>query len=382
LIKNGLHNFSLAGIFKYLVAGLFLVSCSRIILKNETFPTTASWPQWGGNPQRTHYMPVHVDLPLELKWTRSASSAIGKSLVTIDGYVVYGTKDGRIECVSTMSGEKKGQIKIRGNFEATCVVRHGSLFVLRRVSQPALQSFDLKTGKSGWAQEAGMCLSEPLIVDDHIYITTSDGKFTSYHIKDGSRQWSVQLDAPSQAGPSYSDGVLVLGNDKGFLCAYDTLSQLIWKTKIPGAIVTPQAVSDGLIFFGAQDQKFYAFNLKDGKERWSFPTNGRLYSGCAAGPDCVVFGSTDQSVYCLNKTTGQLRWTFQAASVISTAPLMLDNIVFIGSLDKKLYGLSLDKGEKIWEYETKGRIRTDPVLTHNRLLFASEDDDVYCFGNP
>jgi outer membrane protein assembly factor BamB len=390
LTKNGSHNFSLAGIFnlksakrKTFLIGLCLalLSCSRIVLKHEKISFIETWPQWGRDAGRSHFTAATVNMPMTLLWRRNASSAVGRSLIGIDDVVIYGTKDGRIESVNLRTGKKNGQIKIRGNFEATCAYHDSALLVLKRINQPTLQMVSIRTGKSIWTRLVQNSLCEPLIVGDDAYLITLRKKFECYNLRDGSRKWSLDLEALSLGGPAFADSILVLGDDQGNVTAFNQSSQLMWKIKIGGAVVTAPAISQGTVYFGALDDCFYALDLKTGAEKWRYQTGGKLYNSAAVNADCVVFGCTDHLVYCLQKATGMLRWSFQAGGVLSTAPLILDNVIFIGCLDKKFYALNPDNGEKLWDYETAGRIRTDPIFIRGRVLVASEDNDLYCFSS-
>ncbi len=365
--------------FSLVLLFVFSLSCSKLVIK-ETATITVEWPQLGRTPQRINFIPERLTLPLEQKWRHRASSAVGPSLVATNGVVLYGTLDGRIEGVQISSGKKVGRIKIRGNFTATCALYDASLIMVRRITQPTLARYDLKTGKTLWKVNNAAVFSEPLVVGDKVYLSDLSGKLSCYNLTDGAKNWSVKLKGQSHAAPALADSLILVGDDRGLLHAYNFSGSEQWSFKTNAPIYASPTCSAGTIYFGSTDKNFYAIKTSDGKELWHYQTQGKIYNSAAVSGDYVVFGSTDHYVYCLDKTSGKLIWRFQAQSVISTAPVIAGEVVFIGSLDKHLYALDLKNGDKLWSFEAKGRIRTNPIIVNKKLLFASENDKLYCFG--
>jgi len=359
---------------------LLFSACSRLILKPDDIRQTPEWPQLGSNPYRMNSTPVNLLPPLELKWRHRASSAIGASLVTSDGTVLYGTLDGRIEGVHINSGKKAGRIKIRGNFTATCAVYRESIIVIRRISQPTLARYDPKTGKTLWKTNGSAVFTEPLIVGNTIYLSELKGALSSYNLEDGSKNWRVKLPAQSHASPALADSLIIVGDDKGIIHAFGKNGKQAWQFQTQAPVYASPSYVDGTVYVPSTDYKLYALNVQNGKKVWQFATEGKLYRSAAIADDRIVFGSTDHKVYCLDRKTGKMLWRFEANSVISTSPVIAAETVYIGSVDKNLYALNLNTGEKIWSYKAKGRIRTNPIIVKNHLLFASEDDRLYCFA--
>ena len=74
-----------------------------------------------------------------------------------------------------------------------------------------------------------------------------------------------------------------------------------------------QVVSDGeLAFFGSSaDHKVYALDLKTGRERWSFFTEGPVRFAPALAGGRLFVASDDGCLYCLAAGTGKLLWRFR-----------------------------------------------------------------------
>ena len=360
-------------------AVLLLVGCSKLVFKKDAEAIRSEWPQFGKNAQHTRESDVAFQFPLKLKWMHKASAGVNQSLISVNDAVIFGTKDGRIEGVNLDSGDKFGQIKIRGNFSATAMYHLENLFYILQISQPTVTRYNIKSGDTVWKKNASPLVTEPLIADDVVYIAELNGNVKGYAFADGAEVWKTKLKSQIHSTPAYSNGYLLIGDDAGVLHAFDQQAEKIWEFKTQTAIYATPVISDNTVYVCSTDGTFSAVDLKTGKQVFVFATKNKLYNGAAISDDKVIFGSTDRNVYCLNKDTGKLLWKFAAESVISTAPVISQNAVFIGCMDKKLYALSLDSGELLWSFEADGRIQSDPIIVNNLLLFASEDNRVYCF---
>lgn len=176
-----------------------------------------------------------------------------------------------------------------------------------------------------------------------------------------------------------------------------------WKFKTGGFVDCSPAVSDGLVYFGSWDKKFYAVNEKTGEPVWSFLTGDCVDSSPAVSEGRVFFGSWDRNIYCLDAKEGKLVWKFemppsnfddhrQASPVILERYLSMPGMVFIGGFNGKLYSLEAQTGKKIWEYQTGGSIRSR-LAAHNiiwdkavaegylpTVVAGSADGNLYLFS--
>jgi len=71
----------------------------------------------------------------------------------------------------------------------------------------------------------------------------------------------------------------------------------------------PAVGTDGTIYFGCRDRKFYAVR-PDGKKKWEFKTGAWVDSSPAIAADgTIYFGSWDKNLYAL-KADGAKAWEF------------------------------------------------------------------------
>jgi outer membrane protein assembly factor BamB len=359
--------------------------CKSIVVQQDSQinPKVENWPLFGGDFSRTNYRQATLSPPLNNYWLYKASSAIGPTLLAVDGYLFFSTLDGRLYTLNIKTGNKIGRIKTEDSNEATCAYYKGKLIIASRYGELTLANYNLETGKYLWKIDAGDIASEPLVTDEGIFVAAQYKHIDKYHFETGEKLWSFKTEDQHRSSPAISKNVLVVGCDDGMIYGLNAKSgKLKWKFETGAAVFATPSIWDETVFVGSLDSVFYALNLLDGTLRWSFRTETPIYQSAATDGKNVIFGSSGGRLYCLNAETGQEIWRFQAKSVVSTPPVISGRVVYFGSLDRHYYGLSLEDGKKLWDYETRGRIRTAPVVWGKYVFGASENKFVYAFIQP
>lgn len=373
-------------LLKYITVNIIIIfslvcNCARIKINFDAIEETSfpDWEMYGGNPARTNVYPGDMKLPLKLKWRYNASSAVGKTMLAIDGIAYFTTMDGRLYALDIETGKKIGNRKI--DVHATCAYHDTSLLIALRYGDETLFKYNLKRAKNEWKIDAGDIASEPLVLNDAVAITALYNHIDLYKLADGSRIWQTKTDDQIRSSPALSDNTIVFGCDDGLVYAVDKTSGMLrWKFQTNANVPATPAIKDTIVYIGSADYHFYAIGLTSGNLIWSFPARGQILLAAAVNDDVVIFGSTDSHLYCLDRLTGKKIWSFQAKSVISTCPLICRNKVFFGSLDRHYYAVDLITGGQIWKYKTRGRVKTAPVIWGNYLIGASENNNVYIFA--
>ena len=91
---------------------------------------------------------------------------------------------------------------------------------------------------------------------------------------------------------------------------------LKWKFKA-GDSVYPPAVSDGVVYFGSDDNHLYAVDTKTVEEKWKFEAGDWVQSSPAVAEGVVYFGSNDNHLYAVDAKTGTEKWKFEAWSILA-----------------------------------------------------------------
>ena len=148
------------------------------------------------------------------------------------------------------------------------------------------------------------------------------------------------------------------------------LGTKIWEFQTGGAIWSkPALASNGLVFFGSKDNKFYALRSETGQKVWEF--SGSLpFCKPVVGPDNKVYvGSEDGKVYAFDFLGNKL-WEFLTGAKVVASPTLDENgTLYVGSCDNKFYALRCTDGSKLWEFDTGAQIHTKAAISESGILY-------------
>ncbi len=354
--------------------------CSRFILKPSAESLRQEWPQLGGGPGRNAVLALEPLFPLRPLWARRAMSAINPSLIGMEDWIVFGTKQGKLEGYNLLSGKGLGRISGRPTFALTCALGKGGLVIVRRLGAHNLIFYDLATGKKKWKRSIGAFWGEPLIVGERLYLVTLRGRVLCLALEDGRTLAEAQLAHDCLAAPAWSDSILAVGDDRGTLYGFDGRLRQLWQMETGAALRAPAVASRGQFFIGSSSGRFLALDAASGAVRWEFISTGKFFHAAAAADSLVIVSSTDHRVHALSREDGHPIWQQELDAIPRSAPVICGSAVFIGAADKRLLALSLDDGRELWSFTAKGRIASAPIVYNNQLFFAAEDDYLYCFA--
>ncbi len=178
----------------------------------------------------------------------------------------------------------------------------------------------------------------------------------------------------------YKPKILLLSrseNKEKKLCENSREDRIIWEFETGGSVRSSPCVSEGRVYFGSWDSKFYCLNAKNGKKIWDFRTGWHIYSSPCVSEGRVYFGSCDKKFYCLDGEKGLEIWHFETDCHVYSSPFVLDGLVYFGSSDKKFYCLDARTGKKIWAFATGGGVYSNPRVSEGRVYFGSSDKKLY-----
>ncbi|XGC81984.1 PQQ-binding-like beta-propeller repeat protein [Bdellovibrio bacteriovorus] len=158
--------------------------------------------------------------------------------------------------------------------------------------------------------------STPLTDKDSIYFGDYAGYMYCLNKHDGSTRWVTKAGMTIGSSPLLHNGVLYVGVElngpDGFLLALDAKNgNWLWNSAFignhPHSSPALDSASD-LLFMGSNTGMLQAFNLKDGKEHWSFASKDDIKCSPLVMNDSVYFSSWDGFIYSLNTKKGTLNW--------------------------------------------------------------------------
>ncbi len=223
-----------------------------------------------------------------------------------------------------------------------------------------------------------------------IYIGSSDKKF--YALKpDGKVLWSLSTmgTIASQPWLNPQTKIIYFGADDGKFYAIDTVAGKIkWTYATEGVIHPAPVFLDGIVFFTTSENRIYALNASTGKWRWQYerdmPEGFTIhgYAGVAVSHGVMYSGFADGTLVALRAFSGEVIWTRSLTEEkaqfrdVDTTPIIMGSTLFAASYSGGIYALSLETGSTQWKYPIEG---ASGILHHgNRLYVTAPQTGVVC----
>lgn len=154
-----------------------------------------------------------------------------------------------------------------------------------------------------------------------------------------------------------------------------------WSFATNGDIYSsPTVGADGTIYVGSSDKNLYAIT-PDGRKKWSFLTGGDVDSSPAIGADGTIYvGSDDKNLYAINPD-GSKKWFFLTGGYIYRAPAVgADGTIYVISAGKNLYAIN-SYGSLKWSYAIGVYIYSSPAIGADGTIYVvSSDGDLHAIN--
>jgi len=276
-------------------------------------------PEYGGGPQRTRYLPS-VKLPLPRArptWRFDAPTLIEFPPAVRNGLVVFGINSGRVYALNAEDGSVRWAKRQRGEIAST-----------------------------------------PAISAGHVYVSSMDGRLTSYRAADGEELWSFSTGgSPIESSPLVFGERVIVGAWNGTLYSVDARTgRAAWTYRGAGDIKSSAALAGDLLVFGDYGGRVHGVDAATGEGRWIWSGGSRFYGGAAISHGLAVIGDVGGQVLALDAATGQERWRHAVGGYVYSSPAVARETVFIGSYSGRFEALELSTGVLRWSFDAGERI--------------------------
>jgi outer membrane protein assembly factor BamB len=247
------------------------------------------------------------------------------------------------------------------------------------------KKWDVSIGKGH--EGLGLAL-KPATDGEQVYAASFNGNVVALETNRGKKVWKTNFDLSFTAGPTFKDGILVLGTNNGELIALDALTGgVLWATTVSSEILAPVAIKDDKIFVRTVDGSLTALSKEDGTQQWLVKHKvPRLSLRGTSAPvnfaNAVLCGFDDGKVSAYDVTNGTLLWEtmltppsgkteIEKVMDIDAPMVVLGNELYVGSYQGALGAMALESGDIIWV--TEASIYAGIAADEN-AVFVSETD--------
>jgi outer membrane protein assembly factor BamB len=256
--------------------------------------------------------------------------------------------------------------------------------------------------------------ASPSVHNGKIFIGGVDRKMYALDEATGDTIWTFSTSpSSSPEGKGIDNTAAVAGgrvyfgsDDFKFYCVDEGTGKVAWSYEVANMDLNPStqgvqasAVTVGNVVYTGADategdklnivDNLLAFDAVTGTVKWTFDTNGRVYSSPAVDGNRLFAGTFSGDLYVLDASTGTplreptVLWTKHFDHPIVGSPMLIDQRVYLGlggysetAGSYYLYSFTYD-GTEIWRYKVDFPILSTPIPYNGRIFFADAGGNVY-----
>ena len=249
--------------------------------------------------------------------------------------------------------------------------------VYTSTSSGMIYALDAKKGEPIWNKKIGEKIVNHDVAKKLVIIGTDNGVCAINKDK-GDVRW-YQYIGETYSKPVIVNDLVITSCSNGNLCALDIESgEIEWNFKLPYSGMISEGNHDNICI--VSDNRCYCFNIKIRDINWKFETSGKISAPPRVEGNCVYLGSWDGNVYAIDPYSGDIKWTFKTGWGIDTTPVVSDGKVFVGSNDNNFYALDENNGDLVWFFTCKSAIHSSPAVYGEYVFFGSDDGRLYALN--
>lgn len=164
------------------------------------------------------------------------------------------------------------------------------------------------------------------------------------------------------------------------------VSEITFVDVFPREQLSSPAISDGVLYVGSENSKFYSLRLSSGRVYWKYNAGYPIEAPPAVDGATVCFGASNGVMRCFDRADGRELWSFQARSEILSSPVIHGGRLYFSSSDDRVYALSLKDGSRLWTYNRSTfqtvapRLYSSPAFSDGKLYQLFSDGDLVCLS--
>ena len=245
-------------------------------------------------------------------------------------------------------------------------------------------------------------LASPAVVEEHVYLTTGDGRTIALDRHTGHLVWEYRSGWLSSSTPAVTDDTVIFAVRPGRVIALHRQSgALRWETPINSPIVASPIVVQGTVYIGAADKQLYALDAATGQQRWAFATQDWIVSAVAVAGDRVIVASQDSRLHVVGAETGRRRLLYETGMGrhIGVGPAIAGERAYFGTVGSRVWAIDwqtttypwepallfwqtnlylwgmrstppIQKGS-VWSRHVGGDVRHTPAIAHNLVYVTA-----------
>ena len=241
----------------------------------------------------------------------------------------------------------------------------------------------------GWQTSVGSAESfafAPALGASHAFVANAAGDVLKVELASGKVEWRTPTGSRLSTGPGSDGRFTIVGSPRGDVIALDEAGRVAWKAQLSGEILSPPALSEGLVVVRSGDGRIFALAAADGRRRWTYQRSlpaltVRSPSGLTVLHGGVFSGFSGGKLVALVLSNGALAWEATVSSPrgstelermtdIVAAPLVDNRSVCAVAYQGRAGCFDALKGTQIWIRDMSSIM---PLMADNRYVYATDE---------
>ncbi len=371
----------------------YLLLAGALMAAAVAMPVAAQdWPMFMGDARHSGIVATTPKDIANLKpvWRHRLPAEVSASPVIAGNLLYIATENGNLYAFDLTTHRQAWLYHAEGGIGSTPAVADGRLYMLSRDGN--MTALDATTGKALWRFKTGgearfgvpggygmpkadgpktditpdpwdFWLSSPLVQDGRVYFGSSDHHVYALDAVTGQEVWHFEADDSIHAAPALSNGRLFIATWGTKLYALDARTgSKLWdfqggkdaETGILQGFSAAPTIDGETVYIGSRDGYMRAFDVTDGKLRWSYDAEKSwVLATAAVDADSLYFPTSDTTVFiALDKRTGKEKYRTDTKVWTYTSPVIAGDYAFAGTMTGDLYAFDKRTGRIVWHYQT------------------------------
>lgn len=259
-----------------------------------------------------------------------------------------------------------------------------------------LYALDRHTGKELWRRDHSDWIgSSPCIIPDLGLIVVGleheaparKGSLIACRADSGEVMWETEVREYLHGSAAYHPehrAVAIGTNDKDLLFCEVETGIIRWRFRSGGAIKYAPAFDfrRNTVIFGGHDGFIRIVRLEDGRECWSWGTQGTIYSTPLIHENRAYIGSSDKHFYVLDLEQRQLVGKVYLEAKILSSPKLFEGSIWLGTTAGTIFEIALASLSVVGRHQLPERVTNAICYSERtkRFFAATYDGSAFCFA--
>ncbi|MDH3599682.1 MAG: PQQ-binding-like beta-propeller repeat protein, partial [Candidatus Tectomicrobia bacterium] len=229
--------------------------------------------------------------------------------------------------------------------------------------------------------------ASPAVVENHVYLTTEDGRTLALDRRTGQPVWTYHHGSPSSSTPAVAGNRVIVAIHTGRVIALDRhTGEPLWATDLQKSILASPIVVHGTVYIGVGDWRLYALDAATGQQRWVLDTTDWVVSAVAYAENRIIVSSQKSRIQVVDTETGRQRFLYDTGlgrHIVASVAIQSDRAYFgsrygrVWAIDWQATSYPLERTLLLWKTNLFAwGLRTKPPVQKGTVWSKPVEGDV------